>query len=126
MGTKRGRLPVGYRNTDTKRGRPKVSEFVEQNIAFKVMELADHYNETYYKAWFRFVTHKPFKSLMKDHYKNTSHPDHWVKRLTENFESQKKFYTKHIKKWCHKRSGIGSLMDWTIKYKLIKEKKSKK
>ena len=102
------------------RGRPKVSEFVEHCIAFKVIQYRKRYNETSYKAWFRLVKHRAFKDLMKDHYKNTSHPEHWVQRLTTSFEAQKKFYTKHIKKWANKRTGIGSLQDWSFKYKLIK------
>jgi hypothetical protein len=91
------------------RGRPKVSEFVEHCIAFKVIQYRKRYNETSCKAWFRLVKHRAFKDLMKDHYKNTSHPEHWVQRLTTSFEAQKKFYTKHIKKWVNKRTGIGSL-----------------
>ena len=102
------------------RGRPKVSEFVEHCIAFKVIQYRKRYNETSYKAWFRLVKHRACKDLMKDHYKNTSHPEHWVQRLTTSFEAQKKFYTKHIKKWVNKRTGIGSLQDWSFKYKLIK------
>ena len=102
------------------RGRPKVSEFVEHCIAFKVIQYRKRYNETSYKALFRLVKHRAFKDLMKDHYKNTSHPEHWVQRLTTSFEAQKKFYTKHIKKWVNKRTGIGSLQDWSFKYKLIK------
>ena len=102
------------------RGRPKVSEFVEHCIAFKVIQYRKRYNETSYKAWFRLVKHRAFKDLMEDHYKNTSHPEHWVQRLTTSFEAQKKFYTKHIKKWVNKRTGIGSLQDWSFKYKLIK------
>ena len=102
------------------RGQPKISYFIEQCIAFKVMQYAKRYNESHYKAWFRLTKHRAFKDLMKDHYKNTSHPEHWVQRLTTSFEAQKKFYTKHIKKWVNKRTGIGSLQDWSFKYKLIK------
>jgi len=102
------------------RGQPKITEFIEYCIAFKVMQYAKRYNETHYKAWFRLTKHRAFKDLMKDHYKNTSHPEHWVQRLTTSFEAQKKFYTKHIKKWVNKRTGIGSLQDWSFKYKLIK------
>lgn len=102
------------------RGRPKVSEFVEHCIAFKVIQYRKRFNETSYKAWFRLVKHRAFKDLMKDHYKNTSHPDHWVHRLTETFEGQKKFYNKHIKKWVNERTGIASLQDGPIKYKFIK------
>ena len=91
------------------RGRPKVSEFVEHCIAFKVIQYRKRYNETSYKAWFRLVKHRAFKDLMKDHYKNTSHPEHWVQRLTTSFEAQKKFYTKHIKiKICKIHSDLKS------------------
>ena len=99
---------------DTKRGRPKVSEFVEITIAYKVMQYCNRYNETPYKAWFRLIKHRAFKSLMEDHYKNTSHPGHWVNKLTENKDSQRKFYSKHIKSFIIEyrlASGLGSLQD---------------
>ena len=50
----------------TKRGRPKVSEFTEQCIAYTVIRLANRYNETYYKALLRFTTHKTFRSLIEN------------------------------------------------------------
>ena len=98
----------------TKRGRPKVSEFVEITIAYKVMQYCKRYNETPYKAWFRLIKHRAFTNLMEDHYKNKLKDlkygtDFWVNKINKNFETQKRFYTRHIKKWVNKRSGIGSL-----------------
>ena len=89
---------------DTKRGRPKVSEFVEITIAYKVMQYCKRYNETPYKAWFRLIKHRAFTNLMEDHYKNKPKDlkygtDFWVNRINKNFETQKRFYTRHIKKW---------------------------
>ena len=96
------------------KGRPKVSEFVEITIAYKVMQYCKRYNETPYKAWFRLIKHRAFSDLMEEHYKNKPKdlkygPEHWVKRINKNFETQKRFYTRHIKKWVNKRLGIGSL-----------------
>ena len=102
------------------RGQPKISYFIEQCIAFKVMQYAKRYNESHYKAWFRLTKHRAFKDLMNVNYKNRRAREYWVQRLTTSFEAQKKFYTKHIKKWVNKRTGIGSLQDWSFKYKLIK------
>ena len=101
----------------TKRGRPKVSEFTEQCIAYTVIRLANRYNETYYKAWLRFTTHKTFRSLIEDHYKNTRDQKHWTDNLCGRRDAQRKFYSKHIRNWVNKRRGLGSLKDWTIYYK---------
>jgi len=97
------------------KGRPKVSDFVKISIAYKVIQYSKRYNETPYRAWFRLIKHRAFKSLMEDHYKNTSHPGHWVNKLTENKDSQRKFYSKHIKSFINEyklNSGIGSLKEW--------------
>ena len=104
----------------TKRGRPKVSEFTEQCIAHTVIRLANRYNESYYKAWLRFTTYKTFRSLIEDHYKNTRDQKHWTDNLCGRRDAQRKFYTKHVKKWVMRRSGIASLQDWSFKYIKIK------
>ena len=103
------------------KGRPRVSDFVKISIAYKVIQYSKRYNETPYKAWFRLIKHRAFSDLMGEHYKNKPKDDernskdlksgseYWVNRINKNFETQKRFYTKHIKKWVNKRSGIGSL-----------------
>jgi len=101
------------------KGRPKVSEFVKTSIAYKVIQYSKRYNETPYKAWFRLIKHRAFTDLMSEHYKNSKDTEFWVERINENFETKKKFYTKHIKKFIedfkkneikHRLTrGIGSL-----------------
>ena len=63
------------------RGQPKISYFIEQCIAFKVMQYAKRYNESHYKAWFRLTKHRAFKDLMNVNYKNKE-PEMLIKRLT--------------------------------------------
>ena len=82
----------------TKRGRPKISEFVKYIIAYKVIQYSKRFNETPYKAWLRLVRVKAFKDLMQEHYKNTKHREHWVGKLTQSVDSQRKFYSKHLRK----------------------------
>jgi len=108
------------------RGRPKISEFVEHCISYKVMQWAKHYNITHYKAWFKLVEHKLFPKLIQSIYKNaprqslTRSQEFWVQRLITSKDAQRKFYTKHVKKWVMRRSGIASLQDWSFKYIKIK------
>ena len=109
------------------RGQPKITEFIEYCIAFKVMQYAKRYNETHYKAWFRLTKHRAFKDLMNVNYKNRRAREYWVQRLTDDensYEYKRKFYARHIKKWVQKRAklltGIGSLTGMPLKYKLIK------
>ena len=105
------------------RGQPKISYFIEQCIAFKVMQYAKRYNESHYKAWFRLTKHRAFKDIMNLNYKNRRAREYCVQRLTTDpkaYEYKRKFYSRHVKKWVNMRSGIGSLKDWTIRYKLIK------
>ena len=99
----------------TKRGRPKISEFVKYIIAYKVIQYSKRFNETPYKAWLRLVRVKAFKDLMQEHYKNTKHREHWTRKLTQSTDSQRKFYSKHIKSFIKEyklNSGIGSLKEW--------------
>ena len=87
------------------RGRPKISEFVEHCISYKVMQWAKHYNITHYKAWFKLVEHKLFPKLIQSIYKNaprqslTRSQEFWVQRLIDSKDAQRKFYSKHVKKW---------------------------
>ena len=54
---------------------------------------------------------------IEDHYKNTRGQKHWTDNLCGRRDAQRKFYSKHIRKWVNKRRGLGSLKDWTIYYK---------
>ena len=97
------------------KGRPRVSDFVKISIAYKVIQYSKRYNETPYKAWFRLIKHRAFKDLMREHYKNTQHREHWTQKLTQSTDSQRKFYSKHIKSFIKEyklNSGIGSLKEW--------------
>ena len=108
------------------RGRPKISAFVEHCISYKVMQYAKHYNETHYKAWFRLINLKEFPKLLQSTYKSqprsklTISQAHWVQRLCKDYETQRKFYFKHIRKWVNKRSGLGAFQDWSFRYSKIK------
>ena len=97
------------------KGRPRVSDFVKISIAYKVIQYSKRWNETHYRAWLRFVKVKAFKDLMQEHYKNTKHREHWTRKLTQSTDSQRKFYSKHIKSFIKEyklNSGIGSLKEW--------------
>ena len=63
------------------KGRPKVSDFVKISIAYKVIQYSKRYNETPYRAWFRLIKHRAFKSLMEDHYKNTSQFKNYIEKI---------------------------------------------
>ena len=108
------------------RGRPKITEFVEHCISFKVMEFAKANKETNYKAWFRLIKLKEFPKLLQSTYKSqprsklTISQAHWVQRLCVDYETQRKFYFKHIRKWVNKRSGLGAFQDWSFRYSKIK------
>ena len=108
------------------RGRPKISEFVEHGISDKVMQFAKANKETHYKAWFRLINLKEFPKLLQSTYKSqprsklTISQAHWVQRLCKDYETQRKFYFKHIRKWVNKRSGLGSFQDWSFRYSKIK------
>lgn len=90
------------------------------------MQFAKANKETHYKAWFRLINLKEFPKLLQSTYKSqprsklTISQAHWVQRLCKDYETQRKFYFKHIRKWVNKRSGIGSLQDWSLKYIKIK------
>ena len=43
-----------------------------------------------------------------------------INNRSKGLRIQKKVLPRHVKKWVNMRSGIGSLKDWTIRYKLIK------
>ena len=86
------------------KGRPRVSDFVKISIAYKVIQYSKRYNETPYKAWFRLIKHRAFKDLMREHYKNTQHREHWTRKLTQSTDSQRKFYSKHIKSFIKEKN----------------------
>ena len=91
-----------------KPGQPRVSHFVSRSIAFKVVQYVSRYKLTPYKAWQKLSNRdkktrkykKGFQGLIKEHFKNKTHQEYWVK----NFEYEnvkKKFYTNHIKKFIN-------------------------
>jgi|TARA_Y100000310_G_scaffold339806_1_gene433638 hypothetical protein len=84
------------------RGQPKVSQFVEISITYKVKQYQKRFNETPYKAWVRLSRHRAFRDLMSDHYKNSKFRNYRVDQITENEETIKNFYKHHIKKWIPK------------------------
>ena len=58
----------------SKRGQPKVSEFVEISISYKVIQYCNKFNESPFKAWKRLIKHRAFKDLMSEHFKkNRTH-----------------------------------------------------
>ena len=106
----------------TKRGRPKISEFVKYIIAYKVIQYSKRFNETPYKAWLRLVRVKAFKDLMQEHYKNTKHREHWVGKLTQSVDSQRKFYSKHLRKILDQFSKLKIYTPKEYKAYLVKNK----
>ena len=73
------------------RGQPKITEFIEYCIAFKVMQYAKRYNETHYKAWFRLTKHRAFKDLMRVNYKNFKIHNPWLLENHLNNKSRKSY-----------------------------------
>ena len=84
------------------RGQPKVSQFVEISITYKVRQYQKRYNETPFKAWVRLTKHRAFRDLMSEHFKNKKFRYYWVDRITENEDTVKNFYKHHIRKWIPK------------------------
>ena len=93
------------------RGQPKVSEFVEISISYKVIQYCNRYNESPFIAWKRLIKLRAFRDLMKEHFKKEV-ADFRVDRLINDYDSSKNFYFKHIKKWIKSRTlGLGSLVN---------------
>ena len=81
-----------------KRGQPKISFFVKFIIAYKVIQYQKRYNLTPRAAWLLFTTHKAFKDLIKEHYKNKDQTDWWVESILKEEDVKINFYKNHIKK----------------------------
>jgi len=95
----------------SKRGQPKVSEFVEILISYKVIQYCHRFNESPFKAWKRLIKHRAFKDLMCEHFKKHV-AEFRVNQLISDYDSSKNFYYKHIKKWIKSRTlGLGSLVN---------------
>ena len=81
-----------------KRGQPKISFFVKFIIAYKVIQYQKRYNLTPRAAWLLFTTHKAFKDLIKEHYKNKDQADWWVESILNEEDVKINFYKNHIRK----------------------------
>ena len=92
-----------------RRGQPKVNEFVEISISHKVIQYCNHYNESPFKAWKRLIKHRAFRDLMMEHYKNRVSKEYLVNRICTEKDTQKDFYTNHVKKFLQSKLGRASL-----------------
>ena len=81
-----------------KRGQPKISFFVKFIIAYKVIQLKKRFNLTARASWLLFTTHKAFKDLIKEHYKNKDQTDWWVESILKDDDVKINFYKNHIRK----------------------------
>ena len=81
-----------------KQGQPKISFFVKFIIAYKVIQLKKRFNLTARASWLLFTTHKAFKDLIKEHYKNKDQTDWWVESILKEEDVKINFYKNHIKK----------------------------
>lgn len=80
------------------RGQPKTSFFVKFIIAYKVIQYQKRYNLTPRAAWLLLTTHKAFKDLIEEHYKNKDQTDWWVESILKEEDVKINFYKNHIKK----------------------------
>ena len=80
------------------RGQPKTSFFVKFIIAYKVIQYQKRYNLTPRAAWLLLTTHKAFKDLIKEHYKNKDQADWWVESILNEEDVKINFYKNHIQK----------------------------
>ena len=81
-----------------KRGQPKISFFVKFIIAYKVIQYQKRYNLTPRAAWLLLTTHKAFKDLIEEHYKNKDQTDWWVESILKEEDVKINLYKNHIKK----------------------------
>ena len=94
-----------------KRGQPRINQFVEIAISYKVIQYCNRYNESPFIAWKRLIKHRAFKDLMCEHFKKEV-AEFRVNQLVSDYDSSKNFYFKHIKKWIKSRTlGLGSLVN---------------
>ena len=110
------------------RGQPKISFFVKFIIAYKVIQYQKRYNLTPRAAWLLLTTHKAFKDLMEEHFKNKA--DHLLENIlgaatVDGYSGNIKdarinFYKNHIRKIIEK---FPSLKIYTpAEYKAYKDK----
>jgi len=81
-----------------KRGQPKISYFVKFIIAYKVIQYQKRYKLTLRASWLLFTTHKAFKDLIEEHYKNKDQTGWWVESILKEEDVKINFYKNHIKK----------------------------
>ena len=62
---------------------------------------------------------------MQEHYKNTKHREHWVGKLTQSVDSQRKFYSKHLRKILDQFSKLKIYTPKEYKAYLVKNKAKK-
>ena len=95
----------------SKKGQPRINQFVEISISFKVIQYCNRYNESPFKAWKRLIKHRAFTNLMSEHFKKNV-AEFRVNQLISEYDSSKNFYYKHIKKWIKNRTlGLGSIVN---------------
>ena len=90
-------------------GRPTSPSFVINLIKTKVLQYKKRYNTTSWNAFTRLTTHKGFKDLMLEYYKNKTpqQKKHYMDRILNNKEVQTQFYKDNIIK---DRTGINALV----------------
>jgi len=90
-------------------GRPTSPSFVINLIKTKVLQYKKRYNTTSWNAFTRLTTHKGFKDLMLEYYKNKTpeQKKYYMERILNNQEVQTQFYKDNIIK---DRTGINSLV----------------
>jgi hypothetical protein len=81
-----------------KQGQPKILFFVKYIIAYKVIQYQKRYKLTLRASWLLFTTHKAFKDLIKEHYKNKDQTNWWVESILKEEDVKINFYNNHIKK----------------------------
>ena len=90
-------------------GRPTSPSFVINLIKTKVLQYKKRYNTTSWNAFTRLTTHKAFKDLMLEYYKDKTpqQKKHYIERMLNNKEVQTQFYKDNIIK---DRTGINALV----------------
>ena len=90
-------------------GRPTSPSFVTSVIKTKILQYKKRYNTTSWNAFTRLTTHKGFKDLMLEYYKNKTpqQKKHYMDRILNNKEVQTQFYKDNIIK---DRTGINALV----------------
>jgi hypothetical protein len=108
-----------------KRGQPKISFFVKFIIAYKVIQYQKRYSLTPRAAWLLFTTHKAFKDLIKEHYKNKDQTDWWIESILKEEDVKINFYKNHIQKIIAQFSKLKIYTPAEYKSYLVKIKANK-